>query len=533
MQYTKQVFWLRWLPLSGLLLFAAWPTSPFTALIFLAFVPLFAAEATKPGTRAFFLIVFINMLVWNLCTTWWIWNASPGGAVGAILCNSLLMCIPWMLYRFCKNKLGQMAGFAMLLLAWISWEYLHHHWDLSWPWLTLGNVFATHPGWVNWYQFTGTTGGTLWILLVNMIFYNLLFINQMHREKWSLKLIILPIFVLGPMLPGWVNSRAAADQNTGPNIVVVQPNVEAYTEKFSTDPGILVSRMIALAETQLNAETQLVLWPETAIPAQVWENEIGTNPYYQAVFDFCKRHPQMVLITGIDSYKNYGTTSPGTFSARQLNDGSFYEAFNTAMAADSSGKLALYHKSKLVPGVETLPSWLSFIGKWFSDFGGISGSLGRNDSAAVFAADRSAYVAAPIICYESIYGDYVTEYVRKGANVLTVITNDGWWGNTPGYKQHMNYARLRAVETGLWVARSANTGISCFISPSGEVFDAQPWNKAAAIRRHIPISNKQTFYAAHGDWLSRLAWPTCVILLLLTATAKWWKKQSNDATAIQ
>ena len=130
--------------------------------------------------------------------------------------------------------------------------------------------------------------------------------------------------------------------------------------------------------------------------------------------------------------------------------------------------IVLYHKAKLVPGVETLPSFLNFMGKWFEDFGGISGTLGRDSERKVFVPWDNHFKAAPIICYESIFGDYITEYVRKGANILTIITNDGWWGNTPGYKQHMNYARLRAIETRKWVARSANTGISCFIDPVGK-----------------------------------------------------------------
>ncbi|TAD87111.1 MAG: apolipoprotein N-acyltransferase [Bacteroidetes bacterium] len=526
MQKFLKAPWQQTLPLSGLLMYAAWPTSGFPILIFIALVPLLILEASGVKNSRFFVLLWLNMLVWNFCTTWWIWNASPGGAVGAILCNSLLMCLPWMVYRFCKQKLAQNAGFAALVVSWVSWEYLHHNWDLSWPWLTLGNAFATQPQWVRWYAFTGTTGGTVWVLLINILVFTLVANSNTSAKKWRAKAGVVLVLALAPMACGLLMRKHVVSSANGPNIVVVQPNVEPYTEKFNTNPAILINRMIALAESQINAETGLVLWPETAIPAQVWENEISNNEYYAAVFAFCKRHPQVVLLTGIDSYKNYGTQNPGGFSTRQLNDGSYYEAFNTAMATDSSGKIALYHKSKLVPGVETLPSWLGFLGKWFSEFGGISGSLGRNDSAAVFSAPRSPYVAAPIICYESIYGDYVTQYVRKGANVLTIITNDAWWGNTPGYKQHMSYARLRAIETGLWIARSANTGISCFISPAGEVFDAQPWDKAAAIRRQIPPIGETTFYSRHGDWISRLAWPLALILLLAAGTARWWQKKA-------
>jgi apolipoprotein N-acyltransferase len=250
---------------------------------------------------------------------------------------------------------------------------------------------------------------------------------------------------------------------------------------------------------------------------------LAESPYFQAVFDFCNRHPHLLLLTGIDSYRSYGMHSPGTFSVRQLSDGTYYEAFNTAMAVGRQQRFALYHKSKLVPGVETLPSWLGFLGKWFDEFGGISGSLGKNDSAVVFTANGNPFTIAPIICYESIYSDYVTNYVRQNANLLTIITNDGWWGNTPGYKQHMHYARLRAVESGLWVARSANTGISCFISPTGEVLMPQAWDTQSAIKLAISPTKPQTFYAQHGDWLSRLCWPLALLLPAVAFATRWWK----------
>jgi apolipoprotein N-acyltransferase len=172
----------------------------------------------------------------------------------------------------------------------------------------------------------------------------------------------------------------------------------------------------------------------------------------------------------------------------------------------------LYHKAKLVPGVESLPSWLGFMGSLFDDLGGTTGSLGRSDSAMVFTADNNPFHAAPIICYESIYSNYVTDYVRAGANMLTVITNDGWWGKTPGYQQHMSMSRLRAIENRMYVARSANTGISCFIDPAGNVLQAQSWNTKSAIKMDIPPMQQLTFYAAHADWLSKTLLPLAMLL---------------------
>lgn len=523
-------FW--WLyPLTGLLLFAAWPVSPLTPLIFVAWLPLLWLERQLPNGVRFFWLSLLNLFIWNIATTWWIWNASPAGAAGAIVVNSVIMCFPLMAFRLTRQQLGNLAGYLSLPLYWMSFEYLHHTWELSWPWLTLGNVFANSPKWVQWYAYTGTTGGTLWIWLMNIVLA-ISFFNRQMKGRWrtvvgGFALFIVPIMASILLTP---TTQPVADGNAA-NVVVAQPNVEPYTEKFTTPPAILVQNLLKLSATQIDSNTRLLVWPETAIPAQAWEHELQQNDIFQPIFQFLQQHPQLLLVAGIDSYKLWGTTNPQLFSARQMDNGLYYEAFNTAMGVDAQGKPALYHKSKLVPGVEALPSWLGFMSSLFDDLGGTTGTLGRSQSAMVFNSPGNPYKPAPIICYESIYSNYVTDYVRAGANILTVITNDGWWGNTPGYRQHLSMSRLRAIENRLWVARSANTGISCFINPAGEVLQPQPWDTQAAIKMTIPSSHTTTFYATHGDWMSRLAWPAAIALLLLALLKRWmpWSKKAlND-----
>jgi apolipoprotein N-acyltransferase len=540
LNYIAPVKWILriLLPiLPGILLYAAWPMSPFSFLIFVAFVPLFWLEQTTRNDSRFFLLLLLNLFTWNISTTWWIWNASPGGAAGAIIANSALMCFPWMCYRYTKKHLGQQAAFLAFIVYWLSWEYIHHNWELSWPWLTLGNVFSTSTGWIQWYEYTGTTGGSLWVLLVNIFLFKGLQKKdpaasvwpsqektwlQKLQWKWialGLGLVVSAIFVSYLLLPKQKDAPIHKE-----NVVVVQPNVEAYTEKFNTDPDILIDRMIALSESQVDEHTRLLVWPETAIPVQVWEHEISSNRYYQKVFGFARQHPQLLLVTGIDSYKLWGEEDPGGMSIRRLKNGVHYEAFNTAFATDSSGRFELYHKSKLVPGVESLPSWLGFMSSIFDDLGGTTGSLGRSKEPLVFSYPGSPYHPAPVICYESIYANYVAEYCRKGADIITVITNDGWWGNTPGYKQHMNMSRLRAIENRKWVARSANTGISCFIDPAGRVYQAKPWDTAASIKMSFPPIKKNSFFTNRGDWLSRLAWPVALALLFWSVVTAYRKK---------
>lgn len=513
--------------LTGALLWLAWPHNGLTPLIFVAWVPLLLCEDNIKSPYGFFFTLWGSLLLWNVGTTWWIWNSTPPGAIGAMVANSLIMCAPLMLYRTTRKKLGQVPALLALPLYWLAYEYLHHNWELSWPWLTLGNAFATRPSWVLWYSITGTAGGTLWVWLLNLLLFSLVKYPPQPGKATYLRYAGLVLGLL-PIPAGMLlQAPPSPDSFTGkqPNVVVVQPNVEAYEEKFGTDPAELAAQLIRLSTSAIDSNTRLVVWPETALPVQGWEHDLPQHPVVQQVAAFLQAHPRILLVSGIDSYKLWGSTNPGGFSIRQMNNGQYYEAFNTALGWQHGAPFSLYHKSKLVPGVEALPSWLGFMGSLFDDFGGIAGSLGRSPEAMAFKADGNPYSPAPIICYESIYSDYVTDYIRNGANVLTVITNDGWWGNTAGHHQHMHYARLRAIETGLWVARSANTGISCFIDPAGHIYQPQPWDTEAAIKMELPPVSEPSFFARTGDVLSKAALWLGAIFFLLTISARLWKKR--------
>lgn len=510
--------------LSGLLLIMAWPVSPFTPFIFIALVPLLWLTTLSLNRLQYAALIYGSMLIWNAGTTWWIWNSTAEGALSAILANSLLMTLPWLGYfSIRKHVSAPMANIAFVAF-WMSFEYLHlQDWGLSWPWLTLGNVFAGRPEWIQWYEYTGSSGGTLWVLISNLAAFMLIQNSASWKQKliapamqFFLGWILLPLIVSKLLLPN------ADDNKQTANVVVVQPNVDPYKEKFAEGTQLKqIETLIQLTESKTDASTRLVIWPETAIPVQVWEDEIPSNIYYQPVWDFLARHPQISILTGIDSYRRVEGEEINDFSTRNPEGTNFYyKAYNTAALLSAGKQYQLYHKSKLVPGVETLPSWLNWMGKIFESFGGISGTL-ATDKERVVLEQQNGFRVAPAICYESIYGEFLTSYVRKGANVIGIVTNDGWWGNTPGHQQHMQYARLRAIETRRWVMRSANTGISCFIDPAGNIFLPQPWWTQAAISMYIPPSNEQTFYVRYGDLLSKTALFIGLITLLFLFRRIW------------
>ena len=466
------------------------------------------------------------MFIWNVGTTWWIWNSTAAGAIGAIIANSFLMTIPLWGYHIIKARFGNAVGLLSFIAFWLTFEYIHLNWQLSWPWLTLGNVFAVHPNWVQWYEFTGTSGGSLWILVINGLVFILLnsvlkvAANGPQAVDASLhkrRKIILAIVAILPLIVSYCllwrqTNRTSLSKATTTNVVIVQPNIDPYNEKFiAGNTDAIIQKMITLSESRVDSNTRLVIWPETALPVAVWQDKVLENLYYQPIAQFANSHPGITLLTGIETYKNYGRDKATITARLNESDETYYDGFNAAVAIKAGQPLQFYNKSKLVPGVETLPDFLLWLGPIFEKFGGTAGGYGKDKESAVFKLEGNPYVAAPIICYESIYGEYIASYVRKGANLLTIITNDGWWGNTPGHKQHLNYARLHAIETRRWIARSANTGISAVIDDKGALLQTEPWDKVAVIKYNIPVLVGHTFFVDYGDLLS----PVAVLLSLL------------------
>lgn len=506
--------------LSGVLLFAAWPVSPFTFIIFFALVPLLLVADNTVKSTHFFTYSFLALLSWNVFTTWWVWNAAPAPSIAAFVCNSLLMYLPWWGYFTFKKIYGKRSGYIALIAFWMLFEYIHLNWQLSWPWLTLGNVFAAHTSWVQWYEYTGVSGGTLWILLVNIAVKE--FVGKFQQRvngQWSMvnskSAAIVFVLILLPFLGSFFTYpffQSPIKENVKENVLIVQPNIDPYQKFNSNSLAQQIQILVSQSAQNIDSSTKLIVWPETAMSAQEEQGHVAASDIYKPIFNFIQQHPNVTIVSGIETYKMYGAEKY-TATARLAGNGNYYDLFNAAVAIKANEPLQFYNKSKLVPGVETLPTFLNFLGPIFEKFGGSTGGYGKSDSSQVFALNGNPYVAAPVICYESIYGEYVASYVQRGANIITIITNDGWWGNTPGHKQHLQYARLRAIETRRWVARSANTGISAVINDRGEIVATQPWNKEAALKYNIPTKAAETVYVAYGDYLYKIATVFAALLL--------------------
>lgn len=505
--------------LSAALLSVSWPPMPVPFFVFLAFIPLLMIEdhhyrvADRP--LQYYFQISLTFTLWNIATTYWTWFASPAGAVAAILLNAQFQALPWLFYHRIRKVFGDKLAFPGLIAFSLCIEYLHFNWDIAWPWLNMGNVFANAVWSVQWYEITGIQGGSLWVYIMNFSLWRF-WQNRNKKRAWLQPALLIII----PLLASWYFAVRSSllIKAIRHEIAVVQPNIDPYNDKFDgMTPREQLDRLIHLSDSIVTPQTQLILWPETSIIDHLEEPEIDNHPTAQRIQDWLKNYPKLSLIAGANTVRFYRTDKKPSSTARQYpnSEDLYYDVYNSALYFHD-GNIQVYHKSKLVPGVEKMPypKIFGFLENLAIDLGGTSGSLGRSDSAVVFRNREMGFDVAPIICYESVFGEYVGEYVQNGAGVLAIITNDGWWKDTPGFKQHFLYARLRAIENRMYVARSANTGISGFISPKGEVLSQSEWWTQDALRYAVVSAHPKTFYSESGDYLGKLSAFFSILILM-------------------
>jgi len=515
---------------SGVLLSLAWLKFP-GWILFIGFLPLlfldhyFVTEKHRFRSVSFFGHTYLAFFIWNGLSTWWVMHATPVGAVLVIFLNSFLMSVPWWLAHIARRRFTERLGYLALVVFWLTYEFCHYHWQIEWPWLSLGNGFANNVKSIQWYEFTGVFGGSLWVLLVNILLFEFL---KTFQETKDFKKIISPLSVLllVVFIPLGVSLAMYSSYKEKPapkQVVIVQPNIDPYNESYDEQAtNEKLQKFINLAKSQADGNTDFIVGPETVFEQEWEESRLPVYSQYKHLESLAGQMKEGgALIIGASTYKIYEEGEKRPETARTSRDGSVvYDRFNAALYIGKNGESQVFHKSVLVAGVEKMPfrKTLKFLEKFIINLGGTTGSLGKQDEPTNFTASGGSIVAT-VICYESAFGEYLSKFVKKGAQAIFVITNDGWWKNTPGYRQHMSFSRLRAIETRRSIARSANTGISCFINQRGDVIQPTKWWTEAAIKGEININEKLTFYVKYGDYIARVAAFMSAVILMFLVTS--------------
>jgi apolipoprotein N-acyltransferase len=518
----RKLVLLQLLALTGGLLSAlAWYPCCSGLVLLFSFVPVFLIAQTEIpeygrfGERLMFIRLLPAFAIFNIVSIAWVRIVGVPLLVTAITANTFLMTFTFWLAWLVRRRAGAVVGNVAYITFWLTMEYLTNH--VSWfsPWLNLGNSMAAEPDLIQWYEFTGVAGGTLWILITNLSITSIIK-KAPRRSILQTSVATLALLLLLIALPLKISNTIAAGI-TEPDIppeevLIIQPCIDPYSEKFSIPVTDQISKVLSLAGSRVTKKTRWIIAPETIIPVAVPIDSLNTNTHIATIASFLQQYPNAIFIAGAVTSSNP--------PANQLH--------NSALLISSGGTQGIYHKSKLVPGIEgSFKGIISVLQFLFPDLGNSSGGYTGIKDQPLMASSQGSTPIAPIICFESAFGGYVARFVRKGAQIVTIITNDGWWKGTLGYYQHLNFSRLRAIETRRPVIRAANTGISAIINSRGEITNLTEWWEEATILATVSPSDTITFYTRNGDLIMRIASSITIFILIIHLVAIPLRKKIN------
>lgn len=467
-----------------------------------------------------FRYAYTAFIIWNLGCGYWLMLTALGAddlaetltnGIAGLLANVLnpfLMAIPVYFYTKIRWQASPLIGGISFIFFWITFEWLHFNWDLSWSWLTLGHSMSYYPAAIQYMEITGIFGVSFHMLLVNVLIYALLHARKEGQQLLSRYLAgsVVAVVALPFVLNIWLlNPARDVFHSTGSiRVRVIQPNIDPYDKFQQATQDQQIARFDSLIRQAGIDTIDLVILPETAIPKGIWTDQIRTDPLIQPLWEVVQSE-DLSLLTGMTEFRFFDSLTPKVpASARPYRNG-YADGYNASAMLINDQDPQTFQKGKLVPMIERMPflETFTFLKQYNIDLGGNFGNYGIPDSIRTLQTKQGTIVA-PLICYESEYGEYVTEFVRKGAQMLIIITNDGWWQRSSGHIQHAHFSTFRAIETRRAVARSANTGISLFADNRGYIKQPTRYWTATFIDARVPLYDALTFYVQNGDYLGYL-----------------------------
>jgi apolipoprotein N-acyltransferase len=509
---------------SAIILGFSFPPFPLGIIACFGFVPFFLLVEKIDSFTRFFRYSYCLFFLFTLIALYWVGGFThfrdpylmiAGAAL--FFWQPLFFTIPASIYFwFSKNTQSQYAVFFFPFL-WVTFEWLYALGEFAFPWLSIGNTQTYNLEKIQYADITGVYGISFWVLLLNALVFLVVKNIQQNvskNTKYSLFGLILFLYVT-PSIYSWVakNSIAILDESRTVSIGIVQPNIDPWMkwEGMNTVSGRWhqIQSLLKLIRENINENTDIVVLPESAILLNLPVFNVEAEKTKKIIDSL-----NVVLISGYAKVKYYeGDQAPS--SSNVLKGSNIrYDSFNSILMMEpGSDLIQSYSKMRLVPFAERIPyaddvPYLIEPLRWGV---GIS-NWGKGTDSTLFFSRTLQTNFLSMVCYESVFPEFVASFVNKGAEFLIFITNDSWWGNTSGARQHNQFAVLRAVENRRWIIRCANGGISSFIDPFGTMYDKTDMYEKAYIQRAItPFSNK-TFYTIHGDIFARI----CAIITLLT-----------------
>ena len=512
--------------LTGVVLGVSFPSYPFIRLELLAWfalVPLLVSLRNVERAGELFRRVYIAMLLFCLISLWWVTLATlPGGAL-TILAQAFFLTVP--LFGFYAIK--KIAGFHFALFSlpflWVAWEWAYMQQDLSLGWLTLGNSQANLNLMIQYADLTGVWGISFWLVWFNVLI--VLAVTGSRKDAFGC-VAIMALMILAPLL----YASSVMPQDGLPaleirklRVTLVQPDIDPHEKWLHNNSVDIMDRYYSMTKRAVRENRpDLVMWPETAIPFYILDHAYADD---LQTLRSSLRGWDAALLTGFSDIVYYPAASQTDTENTDQSMKRYFETFNASMLLEpGNGTPQIYRKMRLVPFAERVPyvDYFPWLGHLTFSLVGLNGwGKGSETTIMQLHSQRNGKVKiANIICYESIFPGLVTEFVRKGAEVLTLVTNDGWYATSYGPYQHLAIGTLRCIENRRAMARCANTGLTVVINKYGRIIAEIPWWQERTLTAEVPLESTLTFYTSNPDLLPKAAAAVSALLFLIAFLKK-------------
>ena len=519
--------------LTGVVLGVSFPSYPFIRLELLAWfalVPLLVSLRNVERAGELFRRVYIAMLLFCLISLWWVTLATlPGGAL-TILAQAFFLTVP--LFGFYAIK--KIAGFHFALFSlpflWVAWEWAYMQQDLSLGWLTLGNSQANLNLMIQYADLTGVWGISFWLVWFNVLI--VLAVTGSRKDAFGC-VAIMALMILAPLL----YASSVMPQDGLPaleirklRVTLVQPDIDPHEKWLHNNSVDIMDRYYSMTKRAVRENRpDLVMWPETAIPFYILDHAYADD---LQTLRSSLRGWDAALLTGFSDIVYYPAASQTDTENTDQSMKRYFETFNASMLLEpGNGTPQIYRKMRLVPFAERVPyvDYFPWLGHLTFSLVGLNGwGKGSETTIMQLHSQRNGKVKiANIICYESIFPGLVTEFVRKGAEVLTLVTNDGWYATSYGPYQHLAIGTLRCIENRRAMARCANTGLTVVINKYGRIIAEIPWWQERTLTAEVPLESTLTFYTSNPDLLPKAAAAITGVLFLIAFLKKSRKTLSS------
>lgn len=474
---------------------------PFTVFLFFSFIPYFAVIEKRKTlleiNRASYLMFFTLSLITIYWVGSWQSKADPflmiGGGVLIFFYPAVLL-INSTLFFYSYKIFGKEKALWLFPIIWVTGEYLLTLTDLKFPWLTLGHGLAKFTTFIQIADVVGSFGLSLIVLYTNVLLYFVIkdfFSERKYFLRYLISAFILFSFVF---VYGVIKLNEKNTDERFLKVGVVQPNIDPWDKWESGGLEEILKNYLELSEECTKQGAKLIIWPETALPVYLFA---GTySDIVDSIYSFLRKN-DVYLLTGMPDYIVHYEHPPT--DAKLSKAGNFYySTYNSILLLNpKSYEIQRYGKMHLVPLGEKVPfvDALPFLADWFKWGVGLSGwNVGKDTTVFNLIFDKDSVKVAGLVCYESVFPDFVTYFVKKGSQFITVVTNDSWYGNSSGPYQHKEFAALRAVENRRAVVRSANGGVSCLINKYGITEVETEMFTRTSFVVNVPLNNQITFY---------------------------------------